>query len=98
MKSLIIVFSLVFLTACNSKSSGPSSIDGKYTSSNGKLSYVFTSNGKVKANIFGTNEEANYTIKDNIINYQFEGGMPRTASVNSDGSLTTDTGDKFNKN
>lgn len=100
MKYLITLVFVFLLSACDSKigvSNPSSSIDGTYTSIDGKNSYVFTSNKEVQTVTFGTLKKASYTLKEGAINWQFVGGMPQMFVMNSDGSLTSGTGTKYTK-
>ena len=98
MKYLITLIFVILLSACDSKIgvSNPS-IEGTYTSIDGKDSYVFTSNGEVQTDNFGTIKKASYTLEEGAINWQFAGGMPTTFKKNADGSLTSRYGTKYTK-
>lgn len=100
MRYLITLAFVFLLAACDSKigASHPSSIEGTYTSLDGKTSYVFTPEGKVRVAHFGKSEEAAYVLEKSTIKFQFDGGMPRSFVVNADGSLTSDSATKYKKN
>lgn len=99
MKYLITLIFVFLLSACDSKidALNPSSIDGTYTSIDGKDSYVFTTNGEVQTMAFGTLKKASYTLEEGAIHWQFVGGMPTTFKKNPDGSLTSRHGTKYTK-
>jgi hypothetical protein len=100
MKYLLTLVFVFFLSACDSKigASSASSIDGTYTSVDGRNNFTFTSSGKVRVAFFGNPKETTYTLQDNAIKFHFEGGMPQTFVLNPDGSLTSDTATKYKKN
>lgn len=99
MKYLVTLIFVLSLAACDSKigASHPSSIDGSYTSLDGRDNITFTSDGKAQVVLYGKPKETTYTLQDNVIKYQFEGGMPRTYALNPDGSLTAENGTTFKK-
>lgn len=100
MKYLVTLTFVLFLAACDSKigTGHPSAIDGTYTSLDGKNSFAFTSSGRVRFVLYGEPKEATYTLEDNTIKFQFDGGMPQAFVLNSDGSLTSNTATKYKKN
>ena len=91
----IIVALTTVLTACGPNTA---SVAGDYTSQDGRDHIVFTSSGKVQVSYFGEPKEANYTMEGKAIKFQFDGGMPQTFVLNSDGSLTSNTATKYKKN
>lgn len=100
MKYLFTLVFVIFLSACDSQigASSASSVDGTYMAPDGRNNFTFTSSGKVRVVFFGNPKETTYTLQDNSIKFQFEGGMPQTFVLNSDGSLTSDTATKYKKN
>lgn len=99
MKYLITLIFVLLLSACDSKIdvSNPSSMNGTYTSIDGKDSYVFTPDGEVQTMNLGTLKKASYTLEEGAIHWQFVGGMPTTFKKNADGSLTSRYGTKYTK-
>lgn len=99
MKYLITLIFVFLLSACDSKISvsNSASINGTYTSVDGKDSYVFTSGGEVQTDDFGKLKKASYTLEEGAIHWQFVGGMPTTFKKNDDGSLTSRYGTKYTK-
>lgn len=98
MRYLVTLIFVFMLSACDPKIgvSNPS-VEGTYTSIDGKNSYVFTSNREVQTVTFGTPKKAIYTLKEGAIHWQFVGGMPQMFVMNSDGSATSGMGTKFMK-
>lgn len=109
-KYVVLVLLSLTLTACNqsqNKSQGetqkeesviaPSRLSGTYTS--GKDTFVFTSDGTVTAkNPLFTDKVTTYSIQDGKVTFKFPQGLaPITLSLNSDGSLTSNSNINYKK-
>lgn len=95
MKYLFVLVVASILAACN-QVSGP---DGKYVTSDQKVSLTFRSSGTVHAVSVGNglDREAQYTHTGNTIKIQFEGGPTQSYVLNADGTLTGEYGTIFKK-
>lgn len=108
-KYLVLVLLSLALAACNqnqdkNQSHGqkggsvvsPSSLSGTYTS--GKDTFVFAADGKVTAkNPNFTDKVTTYSIESGKVTFKFPQGYPISMSLNSDGSLTSDSNINYKK-
>lgn len=108
-KQIVLVLLSLALVACNQnqeKSQGegqkeggviaPSILSGTYTS--GKDTYVFTSEGKVTAkNPHFSDQVTSYKVQGGKVSFKFPQGYQINLSLNSDGSLTSDSNINYKK-
>ncbi|WP_394475150.1 lipoprotein [Ralstonia mannitolilytica] len=106
-KYIVLALLTLALTACNQnqdKNQGqkegsvvtPSSLSGTYSS--GKNTFVFTSDGKVTAKTpHFSDQVTTYTVQDGKVTFKFPQGYPISMSLNSDGSLTSDSNINYTK-
>ncbi|RWA45635.1 hypothetical protein AU476_00965 [Cupriavidus sp. UYMSc13B] len=102
-KYLVITMLSIVLAACNQSASQkeggivtPSTLNGAYTS--GKDTFIFSSDGKVTAknNLF-PDKTTTYTIEGGKVSMKFPDGYPMTFSLNSDGSITSNSNINYKK-
>lgn len=96
---IITVAITLILVGCDIKNNLPESIniEGTYTSTEGKNRLVFRPNGQVETLNFGIHKTTLFQIENNIIRYQFEGGLPRNLQILPDGKLKAETGTLYQK-
>lgn len=108
-KCIVLVLLSLALAACNQsqdKSQGegkkegsvvtPSSLAGTFTS--GKDTFVFSADGKVTAkNPNFADKVTTYSIEGGKVTFKFPQGYPISMSLNSDGSLTSDSNINYKK-
>jgi hypothetical protein len=88
-KRLLLSIALCAVIAACSKSS-PSTLNGTYEPRDERNStYVFSPDGTVKAiGKEGVRAEAHYTVKDNVVSWQFPEGLPQSYTIGPDGALS----------
>ncbi|WP_158664452.1 hypothetical protein [Cupriavidus metallidurans] len=100
---LVIAMLSIALAACNQNASqkegsaiAPSTLSGSYTS--GKDTFVFSADGKVTAkNKLFPDKVTTYSIEGGKVSMKFPDGYPMTFSLNSDGSITSDSNINYKK-
>jgi hypothetical protein len=95
MKLLSVLILFLLLSACGDKSNTSQNIkiEGVFSSIDGKSRYVFDADGVVH---FGS-KKTEYHVIDNVIKFQFDGGMPVAFVKNADGSISFNGVEKFKK-
>lgn len=104
-KYFVIALLPLALAACNEDQgqnlkgvASPSGLNGTYTSVDGKNTLVFSYDSKVKTkSLRGVEMVTNYTSEGGKVNFRFSQGYPISLTVNSDGSLTSDSNTKYKK-
>lgn len=106
-KYIAVVMLSLALAACNqektsSRNEGtvtvPSGLSGTYTSADGKNTWVFSSDGTVKTkSIRGDELVTTYSSEGGKVTFKFPQGYPIAVTVNSDGSLTSDSHTSYRK-
>lgn len=99
----VIAMLSIALAACNQSASQkegslitPSTLNGTYTS--GKDTFIFSSDGKVTAkNKLFPDKVTTYIIDGGKVSMKFTDGYPMTFSLNSDGSITSDSNTNYKK-
>ncbi len=108
-KGIVLVLLSLALAACNqsqdknqgeAKKEGsvvaPTSLSGTYTS--GKDTFIFTPDGKVTAKHPSFSDKVTtYSIQDGKVSFKFPQGYLISMSLNSDGSLTSDSNINYKK-
>lgn len=102
-KYIFIAMLSLALAACNQDKTSwslttPSRLDGTYTTVDGKKSYIFSLDGKVRTKSLGGEElVTSYIREGGKVNFKFPQGYPISMSLNSDGSLTSDSNINYKK-
>lgn len=93
MKKIAAIFIVIAaLTGCGEKS-GSASVSGTYVDKDG--SQLVFDGGKVK--LVGSPGETDFTVTGNTLKYKFPKGYPVEATVNGDGTFTTNYGYVYKK-
>jgi len=109
MKKYIVLAALMLaLAGCNQDKSSsdlnsgsvttPSGLSGTFTSSDGKNTWIFSSDGTVKTkSLRGEELVTTYTSEKGKVSFTFPHGYPIAVSVNPDGTLTSDSNISYKK-
>ncbi|WP_432735538.1 hypothetical protein [Ralstonia solanacearum] len=91
--AILIVTATATLAGCGAKS-GSASVAGTYVDKDG--SKLVFEGSKVKA-VGGTSAETDFTVTGNTLKYKFANGFPVEATINGDGTFTTNYGYVYKK-
>ncbi|KWW32371.1 MULTISPECIES: lipoprotein [Cupriavidus] len=102
-KYIVFAMLALALAGCNGEKGGsevvaPSGLNGTYTSVDGKNTWVFSSDGTVKTkSLRGEELVTSYVNEKGKVTFTFPHGYPISVSVNSDGTLTSDSNMSYKK-